>query len=415
MDYYTSILILCWFALAVMFVLVYENDRIPRKDKRLMYLTYLLVGVSAFAEWIGVHFDGRVDLPDWILRTAKLADYTFTPMAGGAMILQMRLKNIWQKIMAILITANAGLQLISLPAGWMVVIDAQNHYSHGPLYPIYVAICFAIIALIIVQFILYGNRFKRHNRFSVYAIMFLVMTAFAMQLLLPSGYRTVYIGMTFAVALLFIHYTEYSQLAADETMSDQRIQLMLSQIKPHFLYNTLGSIEALCDRDPGAAKLATRKFSKYLRGNMDSLSEEKLIHFEKELQHTRLYLELEQIRFGDALSVEYDIKTRNFMLPPLTLEPIAENAVKHGIRMNDDGRGTVRIVTGETPDHYQVRVIDDGPGFAPNPGPDGDTHIGIKTVRERLDRTCGGSLTIGSGPRRGTIVTIRLPKERRAE
>ena len=188
---------------------------------------------------------------------------------------------------------------------------------------------------------------------------------------------------------------------------------MLSQIKPHFLYNTLGSIEALCERDPKAAKLATRKFSKYLRGNMNSLTEEALIPFEKELQHTQLYLELEQIRFGEALRVEYEIGAHDFFIPPLTLEPIVENAVKHGIRKNADGRGTVSIAAAETPGFYRLTVTDDGAGFDPQAVPDdGEPHIGIRNVRERLDRICGGTLSIDSAPGRGSIVTILLPKER---
>ena len=410
-SYYTVILILCWIALGAMCVLVHENDRILRKDKRVLYITYLLVALSAFAEWCGVQLDGRTEMPAWLLRVAKCADYILTPAAGGALVMQMRLQNNWQKVMNGVLIANAVLQLASVPGGWMLVIDAQNRYSHGPLFPLYLCVCLLIIAMIVAQFILYGRTFKRQNRGSLYAIMFLVVTAIAIQEL-PSGYRTAYVGMTIGAALMFIHYSEYSQQAADETLAEQRIQLMLSQIKPHFLYNTLGSIEALCERDPRAAKLATRKFSKYLRGNMDSLSGEKLIPFEKELQHTQLYLELEQIRFGDALQVEYDIQARDFFLPPLTLEPIVENAVKHGIRMKTDGRGTVSIASTECEDCYELRVTDNGAGFAPEALPPEEGHIGIQNVRERLGKICGGTLSVRSTVGEGTTVVICLPKEK---
>ena len=411
-SYYTSILLLCWIALAALTILVHENNRIPLEGKRILYVTYALVAGAALAEFCGVRLDGRAELPRWLIRSVKCADYILTPMAGGALVRQMRLNNRCQKAMDWILVINTAIQLISVPGGWMVAIDAQNHYSHGPFYPLYVGIYMAIVALMIVQSAQYGQTFKRQNRLSLYTIMFLVLTAIAMQEL-PPGYRTAYVGMTFGAALMFIHYTEFSQQASDEALAEQRVQLMLSQIKPHFLYNTLGSIEALCERDPKAAKLATRKFSKYLRGNMNSLTEEALIPFEKELQHTQLYLELEQIRFGEALRVEYEIGAHDFFIPPLTLEPIVENAVKHGIRKNADGRGTVSIAAAETPGFYRLTVTDDGAGFDPQAVPDdGERHVGIRNVRERLDRICGGTLSIDSAPGRGSIVTILLPKER---
>ena len=408
-GYYTSILILCWISLLVMCILVYENNRISHENKSYLYLTYVLIAVSAFSEWYGVYLDGRTDMPGWVLILVKCADYILTPAAGGVLVMQMHLHNRWQKVLNAVMIANAVFQIIAVPNGWTVSIDGQNHYTHGPLFPVYVGICLVIIVLMIVQFILYGKTFKRQNQFSLYSTMILVMTAIILQVTL-TGYRTAYIGMTFGAAFLFIHHTEFSQLAADETLAEQRVQLMLSQIKPHFLYNMLGSIEALCVRDPGAAMLATRKFSKYLRGNMNSISGENLVPFETELQHTELYLDLEKIRFGDALQVEYDITAGDFLIPPLTLEPIVENAVRHGIRKNADGRGTVSISTNEQRDLFTIQVTDDGPGYDPAKTPADGDHIGIRNVSERLDRICGGSLSISPGAEKGTVVTIYLPK-----
>ena len=197
-----------------------------------------------------------------------------------------------------------------------------------------------------------------------------------------------------------------------DLMAEQRMQIMLSQIKPHFLYNALGTIEELCVSDPGTAKLATAKFSRYLRGNMDSLSAEGMIPFEKELEHTRLYLDLEQLRFEDALQVRYDIQCTDFSIPTLTLEPMVENAVRHGVRGKADGRGTVTVATREDPEAYAVTVTDDGPGFDPGQPPeDGKLHVGIANVRERLHSVCGGVLRIKTAPGQGTEVTILLPKK----
>lgn len=191
----------------------------------------------------------------------------------------------------------------------------------------------------------------------------------------------------------------------------QRVQLMLSQIKPHFLHNALTVIVGLCDTDPGRARQATLKFAKYLRGNMDSIEEAGLIPFEKELKHTRLYLEIEQLRFGEALEVRYDIACDHFNLPALTVEPLVENAVRHGVRENPGGRGTVTIAAREALDHYEVCVTDDGPGFDPtNVIDDGENHVGIANVRERLMQVCRGTLILESVPGRGTMAKIRIPK-----
>jgi len=409
--YYISITLLCWMTLMILSILVHENDRISRDDKRLLYLTYLLIAASSLAELCGVWLNGKADVSDWVLRLVKCADYTLTPMAGGALAEQLHFRNWWSRIMNVTLAANALLQVVSLPSGWMLVVDAQNYYSHGPLFPVYMGVCFVVWGILIVQFGIYGRSFRKRNRYSLYAVMLLMVTAIVLHEIL-SDVRTAYIGMAIGAALLFIHYTEYSQLSADDTLAEQRIQLMLSQIKPHFLYNTLGSIEALCDSDPKAAKLATHKFSQYLRGNMNSLTAESMIPFENELQHARLYLELEQIRFGEDLRVEYRIGPKDFFLPPLTLEPIVENAVKHGIRKNADGRGTVLVSTAESEDCCKVQVTDDGPGFDPQAVPDDGTHVGIHNVRERLSRICGGSLIIARAPERGTVVTILLPKKK---
>ena len=193
--------------------------------------------------------------------------------------------------------------------------------------------------------------------------------------------------------------------------AEQRIQLLMSQIKPHFLYNSLAAIEELCDSDPNAAKESIEKFAQYLRGNMDSTLQENMVAFDQELTHTKLYLDLEHIRFGDALEVKYDIACTNFDIPPLTLEPLAENAVRHGVRKNPGGRGQVCISAKEYPDHFEVSVRDNGRGFDRDKViTDGRSHIGISNVEDRLQKICGGTLLIESQPGEGTTAAIIIPK-----
>ena len=176
------------------------------------------------------------------------------------------------------------------------------------------------------------------------------------------------------------------------------------------MYNTLETIEALCMTDPKAAKEATAQFSQYLRSNLAGIGEDKMVPFQKELSHARLYLDLEKTRFEEDLQVVYSITCTDFFLPPLTLEPLVENAVRHGVRMQPDGRGTVEISAREKPDCFEISVQDNGPGFDARVAPTDDRpHIGIENVRQRLE-SCGGSLTIHSEIGTGTTATIRVPK-----
>ena len=146
-----------------------------------------------------------------MLLIVKCMDYILTPMAGGALILQMHLKNRWNSVMMGLLALNTVLQLISSAiGGWMAAIDARNHYTHGPLYPPYMGLCLAIILIVIAQFIIYGRSFRRQNRASLYATMLLIVIGIAIQEL--SDARTSYTALTIGAALLFIHYTEFVSL-----------------------------------------------------------------------------------------------------------------------------------------------------------------------------------------------------------
>lgn len=193
-------------------------------------------------------------------------------------------------------------------------------------------------------------------------------------------------------------------------LSESRIHIMLSQIQPHFLFNTLTSISVLCERDPLKAQTALSDFSDYLRGNLDSLRRAAPVPFSKELKHVKTYIALEKMRFEEELQVVYDIEAEGFMLPALTVQPLVENAVKYGVGKKPGG-GTVTIFTREQENSYLIRISDDGVGYDPTKTlNDGRTHIGIENVRSRLASMIGGTLTIESEKDKGTIATIQIPK-----
>ena len=224
-SYYSSVLLLCWMALGILCTLVHENARITREDKRLLYLTYALIAVSALAEWCGLQLNGRAEMPTGLLRAVKCADYILTPLAGGALVAQMRLRNRWHNALVAILAANTAFQIAAAFNGWMLVIDEYNHYSSGPLYGVYLVVCLAIIGIILVQFVLYGRTFRRQNRVSLYAIILMVITGIAIQEGLRDGHRTAYLGLTLGAALMFIHATEFSQLAMDDFVSAQQRQI----------------------------------------------------------------------------------------------------------------------------------------------------------------------------------------------
>lgn len=224
----------------------------------------------------------------------------------------------------------------------------------------------------------------------------------------------VYIAATLSMLLMFIvfHLEQDKKLREQERQFTQsRVSIMLSQIQPHFLYNTLTAICSLCDENPKEAQKVTAEFAGYLRHNLDSLTQSTPVPFEDELRHTKVYLRIEQKRFGHRLNIVYDISVSNFRVPALTIQPIVENAVKHGVTKKKTG-GTVTIFTKEEEDCYEIIIDDDGFGFdIDNVQTDSDTHIGIKNVRYRLWSICHGTLTITSVPGVGTVSTIRIPKE----
>ena len=194
----------------------------------------------------------------------------------------------------------------------------------------------------------------------------------------------------------------------EKELEDSRIAIMLSQIKPHFLYNVLNTIYHLYRKEPETAQEAVSSFAEYLRCNMLSIEKNAPIPFSAEYQHIQTYLSLEQIRFREKLDIVYDIEVTDFKIPPLTVEPLVENAVKHGVTKKRGG-GVVTISTRRTADRVLITVRDNGVGFDPEHYmEDGKEHVGIRNIKQRLQAMVGGSLDITSSSD-GTIAVVTIP------
>lgn len=218
------------------------------------------------------------------------------------------------------------------------------------------------------------------------------------------------------VLIHFIQAVEAFSKASDaerlaRELSEMNMTLMLSQIQPHFLYNALNTIKYLTKKDPKAAETAIVKFSNYLRANMDSLTRKEPIPFEKELEHVENYVAIESLRFGNRLNVEYDINYKDFSIPPLTVQPIVENAIKHGVNQKAEG-GTVKISTFEKNESSIIIIEDNGVGFDVNSKPaDNRSHVGINNIMIRLREMLNAEVEIKSVLNEGTKITITIPKE----
>ena len=205
-----------------------------------------------------------------------------------------------------------------------------------------------------------------------------------------------------------------SRLEAEKNMveaelKESRVAIMLSQIQPHFIYNTLGTIERMCLKNPEKAFELVRNFSLYLRGNFRELDSVTPIRFAEELKHVEYYVNIEKVRFPD-MNIEYDVETTDFVLPALSVQPLVENAIKHGLMRLETG-GTVLVRSYETDTHFCVEVKDDGVGFDTKLPIEEKTHVGLRNIRGRLKAMVNGELIIESQINTGTRAVILIPKE----
>ena len=202
---------------------------------------------------------------------------------------------------------------------------------------------------------------------------------------------------------------ETERIALNAQLTESRMSTMMSQIRPHFIYNTLGSIEQLCSIDPPKAGELVHNFAKYLRGNFGELDNPKPILMSKEMEHVHHYVSIENVRFPD-MTFSFEMNSVDFQIPALTIQPIVENAIKHGLMKLPKG-GTIRVLSYETDTHYCVSVEDDGVGFDTGKLLDDRNHVGIRNIRGRLKAMVNGTLEIESTEGVGTAVLIKIPKE----
>ena len=227
-----------------------------------------------------------------------------------------------------------------------------------------------------------------------------------------------FMGIAWAIALHLIHSLIMIDSEKRLTETERRLERtqaaqMAVRMRPHFIFNTLSAIESLCQTDPTAAAESVENLSGYLRGNIDGLTSEALIPFDTELRHIRQYVALELADPSRQFEFDYELDVSDFSLPALTVQPIVENAVKHGALTHRDGKGRVLLSTEALGDYIRVTVSDNGLDNSGLTDPEKESRgIGIEATRKRLEALCGGDLQISSDAT-GTRAVILIPVKNR--
>lgn len=408
--------LMCLMGIAVVLI----GRRMERKTSRYFAAIFSCLGIYLTSNICGLMFKGRTDtFGFYSVRISNFCEFFFGYLLSLFFTLYIVYcvsngksnKRLKEGIFA-LFTTEVLMLVVSQFTGIFYYFDSSNVYHRGDLFWIsqVTVMCSAVINTLLIIFNRKMLSKKEIMAFSVYIILPLV--ALTVQIfyygLLLTHFSEILSAFVMFIFILDDQTEKYCEKEREN--SDMRVAIMLSQIQPHFLYNTLTSIYCLCDKNPKAAKQAISEFSKYLRGNFESVGRKTPIMLEDELTHVQSYLALEKMRFEDELEVVYDIKAQSFLLPALTIQPLVENAVKHGVGDAPNG-GTVKLSTREFPDYYEIEIADNGVGFdTENFDKSEETHIGIENVRSRLELMCNGTLSIESYVGKGTTATIRIPK-----
>ncbi|MGN1189727.1 MAG: sensor histidine kinase [Candidatus Ornithospirochaeta sp.] len=288
-------------------------------------------------------------------------------------------------------------------------------------YPIYCSLysfifVFALLLIVPDVFILFKVKKKMEKKMWILFLFYLVCPIISLALEDLLDIDCVFYSSTcLSLILVYVGVSQKNRLITynqgieiqrrESELREIEQKVMMGNIQPLFIQSVLASIADMAPKDPKKAEETTSSFATYLRMNLNSVGKNEPVPFEEELRHADAFLDLEtKIRPG-KIKVEHEINAVNFFLPVLTLLPIVENAIVHGILPKSGG--TIKLWSREEDDSFLIGVDDDGIGFDSSLVPDG---VGIKNTRERIIKFCGGSLSISSGKNLGTKVIIIIPK-----
>ncbi len=287
-------------------------------------------------------------------------------------------------------------------------VTSDGHVHRGPLYPL------AIAPLVMIGLLNLAGLIRRRNALTKKLFIAILISLFPLTValiihLFVQVFPLVNMGVAFLALSMYgiILSDQVDQyLRQQREIAHQHASILVLQMRPHFIHNTLMNIYYLCQQDPAEAQRVTLDFNTFLERNLNALASDETIPFSEELEHTRAYLNVEQALHDENLLVDYDMPHTRFRIPPLTLQPVVENAIKYG--MNPDANPLrISIQTRKTGAGSEIIVSDNGPGF--EPASDGGQHIALTNIRQRLEMMCGGKMTILPREGGGTVVKLTIP------
>ncbi len=406
-------------ALGMWFTLIIPGlDRWSKRFFLSYFIIFLLCCISGNIETAYLHHRGLDAAFYIILFTESLLLSLPLPMLTvyllhccGESIRASRLMHIVAGLWGVFLVILFASQFL----GVVRFVKSENQYYRGPRYWLLMLPMVAILLLTLAGTIRRRKYFS-HKTFLSFLTAILPMTAALVTLMFVDCLPVFCISFVLS-AIAMYGFILSDQIEQDlqrqreiarqqQEIANQRASIMVLQMRPHFIYNTMTSIYCLCDQDPQLARQVVMDFTTYLRKNFTAIASSAPIPFSSELEHIRAYLSVEQTLYEDSLFVDYDTPHTRFRVPPLTLQPIVENAVKHG-RDPCAGPFHISIQTKKTASASEVVIADNGRGF--DFDEDSESHFALKNIRQRLEIMCGGSLTITPGDGGGTVVTILIP------
>ena len=281
------------------------------------------------------------------------------------------------------------LQLIICP--FLIGCLIYNHRERAEERKDILISCLLLIIALIVDMV--NSRFGWWTNGYLAKIVFFILFAFHF----VGGLKTIPEGYNVAMKVK----------ALDDELQNSRTVIAMSQIRTHFVFNILNAISGMCKYAPEKADETVVRFARFLRTNVDIMSNDGLVTFEKAMEHLEDYIALEQVRFGDKIHFHKEIEADNFLIPSLILQPIVENSIKHGLTPKVGG-GNVWLRTWMDEKNIFIEIKDDGVGFKRN-ALEKKGAVGLENVRFRLKHLMQGTMKTENNESGGAKVTLSIP------